>query len=251
MQFGALELGERAASGASAPQRAPRSNGELAQAPVAPRSRDRGITLDLRGGHFVIMQAAARAPDDAAFPAKGDKSARTAAQPRGQRRKAADAFYLRRELEGDRVNPLRSPVWSAAFWADVLRLAGDRLLRAITGYGVRPWRMLAWLAVPYLVATGVFLLAGMTMPPPSDEVTIPYPCDARAPLQDAAALSAATYVSFDPAFVTQWRVSSCPVAGTPVTASELAKTERALGWFLIPLALLTFSGVLRRLLGYR
>jgi len=81
--------------------------------------------------------------------------------------------------------------------------------------------------------------------------TPPYACDARAPASDAAALSIAVYASFDPALVTQWRVSACPVAGTAVTAWHLANAERIIGWFLIPLALLTFTGVLRRLLGYR
>ena len=76
-------------------------------------------------------------------------------------------------------------------------------------------------------------------------------CDARAPLNDAAALSIATYASLDPALLTPWRVSTCGIPGTPVTAASSAGLLRAVGWLLIPLALLTFTGVLRRLLGFR
>ena len=81
---------------------------------------------------------------------------------------STDAFYLRRTLEGDAIDPRRNPVWSAAFWAELLRLAGDRTARAITGYGVRPWRMVWWLVMPLLLATLFFVaLPGMTVAPPS------------------------------------------------------------------------------------
>ncbi|MBV8281213.1 MAG: hypothetical protein JO347_04015, partial [Candidatus Eremiobacteraeota bacterium] len=79
----------------------------------------------------------------------------------------------------------------------------------------------------------------------------PYTCDARPPASQTAALSLAIYASFDPAQVTQWRVSGCQFAGLPVTAWQLAYAERIIGWFLIPFAVLTFTGILRRLLGYK
>lgn len=165
---------------------------------------------------------------------------------------AADAFYMRRCLEGDRVKPFAFPIWSAAFWAQLLRLAGDRALRHIAGYGVRPWRMLWWLIMPPLLATLLFVaVPGAAMPPQPADASAPHACDAQAPVADAAALSGAIYGSFDPALVTTWRVSGCQIAKTPVTAWHLANVERIIGWFLIPLALLTFTGVLARLLGYR
>jgi hypothetical protein len=253
MHFRRLELGERATEVARVPKPVGRSNGELAQAPAAPRSRDRGITLDLRGGHFTVLQSAAHAPDENAFPGKRlDKPARGQSQSgRARARMSTDAFYLRRRLEGDAIDPRRYSVWSAAFWAELLRLAGDRTARAITGYGVRPWRMVWWLVMPLLLATLFFVaIPGMTVAPPSLNPT-PGACDARPPALDAAALSLAVLASLDPAPLTAWRVSACSIGGSPVTSWDVANAVHLIGWFLIPLALLTFTGVLRRLLGYR
>jgi hypothetical protein len=131
-------------------------------------------------------------------------------------------------------------------------LVADRVLRAITGYGVRPWRTLAWLLAPPVLASLLFVaVPGMTMPPPQPVPLQQYACDTRPPLGDAAALNLAIYGSFDPALVTDWRVSGCSIVGTPVTAWQVAYVERIIGWLLIPLAFLTFTGILRRLLGDR
>ncbi len=260
MHFRGLRIGERAAAKSVRAQavsgRPARGNGELTPAPAPARSSDHGLTLDLRGGHFVVLQSASQAPsDDAVFPARAvDKGQRGPAHsPRAQARMAADAFYMRRELEGDAIRPFRNPPWTAACWADLLRLLGDRVLRAIPGYGVRPWRMLAWLLAPVLIAFLIFaFVPGSAVPADGriNSTATTAACDERAPLDDAAALGIATYASLDPALLTSWRVSGCGIPGSPVTAASSAGLLRAAGWLLIPFALLTFTGVLRRLLGF-
>lgn len=253
-RFKTLDIGERGAAAAPrAPARAKGANGAMA-APSAQqrKARERGATLDLRGAHYLIIQSEVQGAGEAAtFPAeRAERPPRaTGLSARVQSGLADEAYFARREREGNAIHPARK-VWTRAFWGDLLRLLGDRFLRYSAGYGVRPWRMLAWLAAPVVVA---FLILAF-VPGAAKLAATPqskYECDQTAPLGDAAWLSVAYYASLDPGGLTAWRAGGCVLTGTQIPAWSFARIERGLGWIFIPLALLTFTGVLRYIGGDR
>jgi hypothetical protein len=110
--------------------------------------------------------------------------------------------------------------------------------------------MLAWLVAPVLIAFAILAF----VPGAAKQAALPqsqYECDQTAPITDAASLSLAYYASLDPAQVSPWRAGGCVLTGTQMPAWRFAQVERVFGWVLIPFALLTFTGVLRHLGGYR
>jgi hypothetical protein len=156
-------------------------------------------------------------------------------------RDLVEAFYRRRKREGDALQPGRYSPASAQFWADGLRLGGDRSLRWLTGYGVRQLRVLAIALAAPLIAFGLFVTT------PADA-----PKCVRAPSAATAAyLTLTTYTSVDRFMTRPPRASECGVAGSAVTAVDVERVNRLCGLILLPLLILTLTGVLRVLLGYR
>jgi hypothetical protein len=206
--------------------------------PAAARDLGEASTVvALRGAQYAIVTSRSQGTKLAAGgQAKAGGNRATLSQ-----RDLAAAFYQRRTREGDAVNPARQSPSGAAFWADSLRLLGDRSLRWLTGYGVRPVRTLAIAAAAPLIAFTMFL-ATSADPPACVRTMTP---------ATAMYLTVATYTSADRFMAGPPRAPMCGIAGTALPAVDVERANRMAGLILLPLMLLTVTGVLRALLGWR
>ena len=192
--------------------------------------------IALRGGQFAIVTS--RPPQiSGGSKARGAAGKQAAVSPRD----LAEALYRRRVREGDAVHPTRQSPSTAAFWADALRVVGDRSIRWLTGYGVRPWRTVAIAIAAPALAFGLFLAT------PGDAPV----CSRSMTPAAAANLTVDTYTSADRMLARPPRAPACGVAGTQISAIDVERINRLAGLIMLPLLLLTVTGVLRTLLGYR
>jgi hypothetical protein len=96
------------------------------------------------------------------------------------------------------------------------------------------------LAAP-LVAFGLFVATPANAPR----------CTRATSPASAAYLTWTTYTSVDRFLAQPPRASECGVAGTALPAVDVERVDRLAGLLLLPLLLLTVTGVLRALLGFR
>ena len=165
---------------------------------------------------------------------------------------ADGAYYRRRQREGNTVRPWQLRPWTAGFWGNLLRAAGDRFLRSVAGYGVRPWRMLFFVFFFPVLAWLVFSFVLGAARPASIE-TAKYQCQESPTWQDAAWLSVRTYFPVEVPAPGGWQPSDCPlviqVRGhrviVPLRAASFAGLVKLAGWLFIPTAAATFTGLLR------
>jgi hypothetical protein len=191
----------------------------------------------LRGGQFAILTSRMAKTPQPSGPAGTPGRARSTVS----QRELVDAFYRRRKREGDALQPARYSPASTMFWADWLRVAGDRSLRWLTGYGVRPLRILTYALAAPLLAFGLFVATPQDAPK----------CVRATTPASAAYLTLTTYTSADRFMTRPPRASECGDAGTALPAVDVERVDRLAGLIFLPLLLLTVTGVLRTLLGFK
>jgi hypothetical protein len=158
----------------------------------------------------------------------------------GADRAADDVYLQRRAKERDQFRT-----------QEPIRFGLDSLYWVVANYGVRPYQLIVAAIILVAVGTVVFTLPGATA--------------AAAPAGSAApATSTVMALSIDQAFVVslnQFLPIALPVVSgaSPsfngiqiaggqllITYAAIAVVERLLGWILVPLGLLTLSGLLHR-----
>jgi hypothetical protein len=120
-------------------------------------------------------------------------------------------------------------------------LVGDRSLRWLTGYGVFSGRTLALALAAPLIAFALLLTTSADGPA----------CARAMTPASASYLTIATYTSADRFMTSPPRAPACRVAGLLLPAVDVERANRLAGLVLLPLLILTLTGILRAMLGWR
>ncbi len=163
----------------------------------------------------------------------------------GHKAEADDVYYDRREREGKQIRFRKRPGRSLL----------DFIEQNVAGYGVRNRLVLAWIALSLVAFTWAFQHPGAVVrkqadtKPAADSVSAVYP----APQNPAAAETPPVRLRWDDAFAFSLKTFlpvEIPVARDweprPGWYSAWAAVLNLLGWILIPVALATVTGWMRR-----
>jgi len=150
--------------------------------------------------------------------------------------KLADDVYYEQKCRESAQKTLGTPVaWLL-----------DRFLWLFTGYGVRLYRLIVFIALILFVGTFIFQLEGAVVLNPDIKPPYVFGSNDTLPCWEAFWVSLSTFLPVEIPSGTDWKPSSQTIWFLSIKFTTFATMLKLSGWILVPVGIAGISGILKR-----